>query len=273
MEVLCVGFGYVGKAYALLLRELGHNVDVLTAPDKTSGEATKYGYLHPYIKDKEYDACIIAVPTPTKNGKQDLSILCDVLYRLNQNYKIKNIIIKSTVLPSKIVKLKIQYKKRNQGFYLYPEFLEAQNPIGGVFNQTCCVLGKDEVWRDKNFLFLSKLFGMDTNKITYVNLVTASMLKYVHNIWLSCNVSFWNAMKRCTRLHNVDYDLVLNETHKSKYFGTHPWHIGTAYGGECLPKDIKAFITSIPISQYNDGVFRNFIKAIDDVNEEVKKNG
>ena len=74
-------------------------------------------------------------------------------------------------------------------------------------------------------------------------------------------------MKSCTKIHNVDYNLVLDETHKSKYFGIHPWHIGTAYGGECLPKDIKAFVSSIK----GESVFKKFIKAIDEVNEKVKK--
>ena len=72
MDVLCVGFGYVGKAYALLLRESGHQVDVLTAQDSTKQEAENYGYPYPLIEGKKYDACVIAVPTPTKSDGQDL---------------------------------------------------------------------------------------------------------------------------------------------------------------------------------------------------------
>jgi|GEM_PF-2081606 len=268
MDVLCVGFGFVGKAYALFLKELGHNVCVLTANDKTRKEAEGYGFNFP-SEDNEPDVAIIAVPTPTIKGKQDLSILSNVLEEINNSWQIKNIIIKSTVLPVEIVKLEKKYKDDNQGFYFYPEFLEAQNPIGGVFNQTCCVFGKsgNKIWLQEERWFLSKLFGLQLEKMTFTNLTTACMLKYIHNIWLSCNVSFWNSMKRCTKLHGVDYDLVLKETHKSKYFGPHPWHIGTAYGGECLPKDIKAFISSIE----GNGTFKKFIEVIDEVNEEVKK--
>jgi len=266
MDVICVGFGYVGKAYALLLRELGHNVFVLTASDDTRKKADKYGYPYP-LEGNKYDACIIAVPTPTIKGKQDLSILCKVLYGINKTYKIRNIIIKSTVLPNKILEKEKIYKKEGQEFILYPEFLEAQNPIGGVFNQNCCVFGKSGKWSSAlKYFVATALFGLDLNEVTFTNLETASMLKYIHNIWLSCNVSFWNSMMRCTKLHNVDYNLVLEETHKSKYFGTHPWHIGTAYGGACLPKDIKAFVSSIK----GESIFKNFIKAIDEVNEKVK---
>ena len=265
MNVLCIGFGYVGKAYALLLRELGHQVDVLTAPDSTKQEADDYGYPYPLVEGKEYDACVIAVPTPTKTDGQDLSIIKTVLGMVNSRYKANNIIIKSTILPSEITKIEKQHKKAGQGFYLYPEFLEAHNPIGGVFNQTCCVFGKTGNWTINQKLLMGVLFGFDIKKVSFTNLETASMLKYVHNIWLSCNISFWNSMINCTKQLDVDFDLILKETHKSKYFGTHPWHIGTGYGGECLPKDIKAFICSV-----NRGSkFLEFIKWIDTVNNNL----
>ena len=266
MDVLCVGFGYVGKAYALLLRELGHSVDVLTAPDKTEQEAEEYGYPYPTDDGKKYDACVIAVPTPTKTDGQDLSIIKTVLDDVNNRYRIRNIIIKSTILPSEISKIEKTYKKKRQEFYLYPEFLEAHNPIGGVFNQTCCVFGKTGKWTDNQKIFVSELlFGLKGKNVSFTNLETASMLKYVHNIWLSCNISFWNSMMRCTRQLDIDYDLILEETHKSKYFGIHPWHIGTGYGGACLPKDIKAFISSID----KGSKFLEFIKWIDIVNNNL----
>ena len=66
---------------------------------------------------------------------------------------------------------------------------------------------------------------------------------------------------------DANFKLVLKETHKSEYFGKHPWHIGTAYGGACLPKDIKAFVASVK----KDSVYKKFIKAIDEVNEKVRK--
>lgn len=269
MNVLCVGFGYVGKAYALLLRELGHEVLVITADDKTYADAVNYGFRTLYKQREKFDVAVIAVPTPTTKDKQDITILDSVLSQLKIRPTIKNIIIKSTILPENIVKLEKKYKKKGQGFYLYPEFLEAKNPIGGVFNQTCCVFGKRGEWTFKEKFFISALFGLDRNIITFTTLETASMLKYIHNIWLSCNVSFWNAVMRCTKQFDADYELILKETHKSKYFGTHPWSIGTAYGGTCLPKDIKAFISSMQLPAGNR--FRRFVEIIDEVNEQVKK--
>ena len=268
MKVLCVGFGFVGKAYALLLRELGHTVYVQTGVDKTYDEAKDYGFLmHSNLTD-DFDAVCIAVPTPTINGKQDTRILEDVLWKVKSCFHVKNIFIKSTVVPATLKEFEKKYKKHNQHFYMYPEFLEAQNPIGGVFNQKCCAFGKTGEWKKSEKRFISMLFGLSQERITFTTLETASILKYIHNMWLSCNVSFWNAIKRCTNLKDIDFDLVLAETHKSEYFGKHPWHIGTAYGGACLPKDIKAFLDSVE----KDSVYKKFIKAIDEVNESVRRN-
>jgi len=269
MNILCVGFGFVGKAYALLLRELGHSVYTITGEDNTRYEARGYGFRDGKgYMDIAYDAAIIAVPTPTDDGIQNLSIIRDVLINIQKTYQVKNIIMKSTIIPTSLSDLEAEFKKPGQGFYMYPEFLEASNPIGGVFNQKCCAFGKTGEWTDYEKYFVSDLFGLSLNSITFTNLETACILKYAHNLWLSCNVSFWNAISRCIN-EDIDFDSVLKETHKSEYFGRHPWHIGTAYGGACLPKDIKAFLSSVN----KDSVFKKFIKAIDDVNEDVKKNG
>lgn len=269
VKVLCVGFGYVGKAYALLLRELGHEVHVLTAQDDTMDNAIKYSFPPPH--DRCYDVAVIAVPTPTREGQQDVSVLGKVLSKINLRitgkFEVKNIVIKSTVLPLNIIMLEEKFKLPNQRFILYPEFLEACNPIGGVFNQTCKVFGKSGKWSKKDKEFVCSLFGFKKDDVTFTNLTTASILKYVHNMWLCCNLSFWNSVIRSMANMDVNFNLVLKETHKSKYFGTHPWHIGTAYGGACLPKDIKAFISSVD----KVSVFRRFIELIDGVNEEVKK--
>jgi len=69
MKVLCEGFGYVGKAYALLLRELGHDILVITAQDKTHDDAVEYGFRTVFDRNEEFDVAIVAVPTPTIKDK------------------------------------------------------------------------------------------------------------------------------------------------------------------------------------------------------------
>lgn len=273
MKVLCYGFGFVGKAYALFLRELGHEIDIKTGEDKTSNEALNHGFsvidndlFDVYSYHYKPDALIVSVPTPTIKGKQDLRIL-EMVFKEIRNVKSKYIFLKSTTTPKNLDRI-AKLLHRNQTLVMYPEFLEAKNPIGGVFNQRCKVFGKKGKWTIKEKRLVEKLFGFSIKETTFTDIKTAGMLKYIHNIWLACNVSFWNSMTRLVKDFNPD--VVLEETHKSEYFGTHPWHIGTAYGGACLPKDIKAFLGSL---SKNKSKYKKFIKMIDTVNEEVLKNG
>jgi nucleotide sugar dehydrogenase len=265
MDVLCYGFGFVGKAYTLYLKEQGHSVYVITANDNTEKEAESYGFKYP--RDiKKFDAIIVSVPTPTIRNKQDVSAVNDVLSDVENNYKTKYLIIKSTILPGNARLLSKFFKDCCKNFVIYPEFLEAKNPIGGVFNQSSMVFGKNFGWNDEQKEFISSLFGFKLEDMTFTNLSTACMIKYIHNMWLSCNLSFWNSIIKSSQWE-VDFKIVLNELHKSRYFGIHPWEIGKPYLGSCLPKDIKAYFGSFK----NKTVFEKFIKNIDEVNEEVKK--
>lgn len=259
MNILCVGFGFVGKAYALFLKERGHSIQVLTKDDNTFFEAMDWGFDQPKENSK-FDVAIVAVPTPTINKKQDLSFLENALSE-SSNFKIQNVVVKSTVLPGNIKKLEKKYPFKR--FIVYPEFLESNNPIGGVFNQECKVFGKGK-WVLSDRKFVKTLFGF--KEMAFTSLETACFLKYAHNLWLACNISFWNSIMRVGG-KGIDFSIVLPEIHKSKYFGIHPWSIGKAFGGKCLPKDTVAFVSSIK----KQGVFKRFLENIITVNVAVKK--
>jgi len=257
MKVLSIGFGFVGKAYAIYLKENGNEVFVLTNGDKTKDDSKRYGFSEPQ-KGDSFDAAIIAVPTPTKNNKFDPSILEDAVAKAIK-FSSKNIIIKSTIAPGTTRNLKEKYAKTE--FYFYPEFLEAKNPIGGVFNQKIIVFGNDK-WSNEKIAFIKELFKMKDIETT--DYETAETVKYVHNLWLASNISFWNSMLR-TSSKKVDFELILRQVHKSEYFGTHPWKVGGAYGGECIPKDVLAYAGQIK----DENEYKQFILGIDRVNKKV----
>jgi nucleotide sugar dehydrogenase len=259
MKLLSIGFGFVGKAYSIFLRESGHDVSVLTKKDQTYEEARNYNFREP-LDGETFDAAIIAVPTPTNNGISDISIVEEAIEIATKKYHAKNIIIKSTVPPGSTR----SFASKNPGyeFYFYPEFLEAKNPIGMVFNQKIMVFGNDK-WTPEKKQFTGNLFRFREPALT--DFETAETLKYIHNIWLACNISLWNSVIR-TCSQSVDYEFLLSQIHQSEYFGTHPWKIGEAFGGYCLPKDLEAYIAQIK----GNNAYKVFIKAIKDVNEAVK---
>ncbi|MDD4082758.1 MAG: hypothetical protein PHD05_05230 [Sphaerochaetaceae bacterium] len=260
MKVLSVGFGFVGKAYAIYLREQGHEVNVITANDSTADEMKKYNFSTP-SKGDSFDAAVIAVPTPTNENGFDESILLDAVKKSVVNYQSRNVFIKSTTIVGNTRKLAEAFPSTN--FFFYPEFLEAKNPIGGVFNQKIKVFGSND-WDESKKKLITNLFHFAD--FTCTSFENAEMVKYAHNMWLAANISYWNSIKILAG-DSIDMDLVLKEVHKSEYFGTHPWKIGFAYGGTCLPKDIKAFIRK----SKDNSVYNNLLKAVDEVNEQIGK--
>lgn len=260
MNVLCIGFGFVGKAYALYLKEAGHIVHVVTKDKKTNDAAKNYGFSSPETENV-YDAAIIAVPTPSTETGFDISTLEEAIRTTITMFNPKNIIIKSTIIPGTSKKLSTKFP--NTEFYFYPEFLEAKNPIGGVFNQKIIVFGND-IWDKTKIDFIKELFNL--KEIQTTNYETAETLKYTHNLWLACNISFWNSIKN-TIDENVDINFILRELHKSEYFGTHPWKVGNAFDGECLPKDLHAYIKNIKI----ESTYKDFIESIEKVNQTTNK--
>jgi len=262
MKILSIGFGFVGKAYSFYLREAGHDVSVLTKNDATKIDAQNYGFKEAKTNGG-FDAAIIAVPTPTHGNFFDASIIKAAVEKAVETYGCRNIIIKSTILPGTTKSLKAAHPKAE--FYFYPEFLEAQKAIGGVFNQKIVVFGND-AWNPKKIEFIKDLFKVAEPNTT--NYETAETIKYAHNLWLASNISFWNSMMR-TSAPTVDFDFLLKEIHKSDYFGTHPWKIGGAYGGECLPKDIGAYVGNIK----TESEYKNLLEAVDKVNKKVALEG
>ena len=258
MKILSIGFGFVGKAYSIYLREAKHEVQVLTKEDNTKIDAKTYGFEQA-TANTEFDAAIIAVPTPTHGHSFDASIVEDAVNKAINDYGCKNVIIKSTVLPGTTKSLK--EKNPQAEFYFYPEFLEAKNAIWGVFNQQITVFGNDN-WTEKKKEFIKELFKVA--EVNATNYETAEAIKYAHNLWLATNISFWNAMIY-TSPKGVKFDFLLKEIHKSDYFGTHPWKIGSAFGGGCIPKDLGAYLGSI--SDKNE--YKKFFQEIEKVNDKI----
>jgi len=129
VNVRCYGFGFVGKAYAMLIREQGHSVQVKTADDDTRWEAISKGFggfTNLYMMSlvgADYDAIVISVPTPTIKNKQDLKVLESILKEIKENHETPYIIIKSTVLPSNITELEKNIEKKDRSLFCTLNFL------------------------------------------------------------------------------------------------------------------------------------------------------
>ena len=92
------------------------------------------------------------------------------------------------------------------------------------------------------------------------------MTKYALNCFLATKVSFWNEIFLICEKLGVDSQLIANivslDAKVDKYGTVH----GKAFGGNCLPKDLKAFIHFA--KKYHEP---KLLCAVDYINEKMKK--
>src|SRR3972149_647660 len=89
MNIAIIGYGFVGKATGYFLN-ITYNFD---QPVEKYTDVQIKGYM------ERCDLYIICVPTPTINGKQDISAIVEWVRKIKQVNVDAKIVIRSTILP------------------------------------------------------------------------------------------------------------------------------------------------------------------------------
>ena len=95
------------------------------------------------------------------------------------------------------------------------------------------------------------------------------MSKYANNTFNATKISFFNEIIRMCEKINADAAAIHQIVKLDRNYGIHPWHIGTPYGGKCLPKDTNAII-----HMFNHGGLHEpvLLKAVKKINDELMIN-
>lgn len=196
----------------------------------------------------------IAVGTPsTDKGHLYLNYIYDVARQIGEAMREKNdfhiIVIRSTVLPGtnfKVGKIieEISGKKRNNDFAVVsnPEFLREGSAVLDFFNPPVTVIGSD------NEFALAKMEALykDLNApIKRVSIEVAEIIKYVNNSFHALKISFANEVGNICKKIGIDSHDVMELFIMDKQLNLSPYYLkpGFAYGGSCLPKDLKGLRT------------------------------
>ena len=310
MKLAVIGTGYVGLVSGVCLASKGHLVTCFDTNELTVNQLDK-GICHIYENGLEkllignksnisfslldnrteqklldFDAVLVAVGTPTKNGRADLSQIESVgrmLGRLIKNSsKYISVIIKSTVLPGttdtflkEILEEESGKKVGDFGLGMNPEFLREGNAIEDFQFPDRIVLGYEDV---KTLDVLNRIYEpWDCEKIE-VNTRSAEMMKYVNNALLATLISTINEYSNIAReLGNIDFKKVMHGVHLDNRWSPldgdgkkiNPQIIdylkpGCGYGGSCFPKDVMA----ISALSEDIGVSSSILSAVIEVNEK-----
>ena len=275
MDISIFGLGYVGCVSLGCLGQQGHNVIGVDINQKkvdliNSGKATIVEKdIDQIIKEQvslknikastdfndavlNSDISIIAVGTPSSHdGKLNL----DYIYRVAKNIGIAidkkksfhTIVIRSTVIPGTAEEVaKIIENNSNKIYELdfsivvNPEFLREGTSIYDYYNPPITVVGSSNI---KSKEIISSIYKDLPGELVLIDIRTAEILKYVNNSFHALKVSFANEVGNVCKELSIDSQKVMEILCKDKKLNISSYYLkpGFAFGGSCLPKDLKAF--------------------------------
>ncbi|MCL4125148.1 UNVERIFIED_CONTAM: hypothetical protein GTU68_043282 [Idotea baltica] len=226
----------------------------------------------------ETDVSIICVGTPsTKAGHLNLEYIYKVASEIAEELKTKKsyhtIAIRSTVLPGTNVKIgeiieKVSGKKRNEHFGVVsnPEFLREGTAVKDYYNPAITVLGSDN---EKSLDIMSKIYEKVNAPIHRVSIEEAEIIKYVNNTFHALKISFANEVGNICKELDIDSRNVMKLFCADDQLNISPYYFkpGFAYGGSCLPKDLKGLKTL----SHDNYISSPVIEAIENSNNNQKR--
>jgi GDP-mannose 6-dehydrogenase len=194
----------------------------------------------------------VCVGTPSQaNGNLDLTYIRRVCEMIGEGLRKKTarhtIVIRSTILPGTMHKIVIPTleegsgKKAGVDFGVCnnPEFLREGSAVKDFNSPPKTVIGElDTASGD----ILAALYANLTAPFIRTDLETAEMVKYVDNSWHALKIGFANEIGNLCKTFSVDAHEVMKIFCQDKKLNISPAYLlpGFAFGGSCLPKDLRA---------------------------------
>ena len=257
MKLGIIGNGFVGSAVAN-----GFDIDVEQfIVDPKFNDNTIYDLVNNF----DPPILFVCVPTPKQDTHMDVDVSCvrEVLQELHQLEYKGIVIIKSTITPDHLTKMKKDFKLK---LVYNPEFLTEANAHHDFLNPNMQVLGgkwKDCETVEKSYIRHSSVKIVPTFK---VDLITASLIKYTINSWLATKVTFFNELndlfnKSGTKVPWENFIDIL--TRDNRIGDTHMQVPGTdgkqGFGGHCFPIDTEALVYYAKLKKADLGVLKTAI--------------
>lgn len=281
-----IGSGTVGMILGTGLRKLGNKVIFYDTNTERIQKLCNLG-LHAttdvYRAIRESDISFLCVPTPTKDGKIDLSYIRSATKSLARCLKDKSdyhiLAVKSTVVPMTTEKIIIPILEENSGKKIGPDIGVCVNPefltevhrswtddqafARDFFSEDRVIIGEFD---KRSGDALQALYEPLKVPIIRTDLKTAEMIKYACNCALASRISYWNEIYFICQKLGINSDQVAQVAVMDKRIGKYGTIHGKAFGGKCLPKDLKAFINFAE----EVGHKPKLLKAVDEINERIK---
>jgi GDP-mannose 6-dehydrogenase len=200
------------------------------------------------------DVSFICVGTPARtNGNQNLDAITRVAEQIGAVLAEKAtrhvIVVRSTVKPGTVEEViqpaleAASGRKAGVDFSLcfQPEFLREGTSIHDYDHPPLTVVGASD---PQGVAALRGIFGHLPCEFVHTSIRTAEMLKYACNTFHALKVTFANEIGRICQSAGVDPHEVMKLLCMDRQLNISPAYLkpGFAFGGSCLPKDLKALV-------------------------------
>jgi GDP-mannose 6-dehydrogenase len=276
MNISVFGLGYVGVVSAACMAKDGHYV-IGVDPNPTKVDLVNSGHS-PIIEAEveeliseavsnsrlvatqdsihavqQTEISLVCVGTPSlSNGGLNLSYIRSVCTQIGSAIAEKDgkhiVVMRSTMLPgtmSEVVLPTLESSSRKAagtgfGVAINPEFLRESTAVFDYRNPPKTVIGCSD---DSTAAVVSGLYDRLPAPIIKTDLETAEMVKYVDNVWHALKIGFANEIGNMAKALGVDGHDVMDIFCQDTKLNLSPYYLkpGFAFGGSCLPKDLRAF--------------------------------
>ena len=277
MRIAVWGLGYVGCVSAACFAQAGHEVIgvdvnplkveminsgrspiIETDMERLIAEAVEAGHLRATTNAGEAVAAtevsLICVGTPSRdNGALDLRYIRNVANEIGRalsrcdSYHV--VAVRSTVLPGTIEEEVIPLleeasdRRVGSGFGICsnPEFLCEGSAVHDFHNPPFTLIGE---WDERSGEAVATLYRQIDAPVERTDIRTAEMVKYVSNAFHALKVTFANEVGNIAHRVGVDSHEVMRIFALDTRLNISTAYLkpGFAFGGSCLPKDLRALL-------------------------------
>ncbi len=274
-SISVIGLGYVGAVSMACLAHLGFRmVGVDVSHEKV--RSIKEG-RSPIVEDRlgdlladgvaqsridatqnliaavlDTDVTFLSVGTPTaKDGGCDFTYVRQASRAIGQAIALKSsyhvVVLRCSVPPGTTLDVVVPEietasgKKLGEhfGVCFNPEFLREGVAVADFFAPPKTVVGASDTRAEA---CVSRIYSAIDKNVIFTSIAAAEMVKYVDNVWHAAKVAFGNEVGRLCKALDIDSHDVMNIFITDTKLNLSPYYLkpGFAYGGSCLPKEVRA---------------------------------
>ncbi len=275
MRISVFGLGYVGVVSAACLATDGHvvvgvdpnetkvdqiasgrspivetDIDEMVRAQVAAGRLSATMDVAAAVRDTELS--LICVGTPSQgNGSLDLKYVARVCEQIGAALAHKSgfhvVVARSTMLPGTMRDLVIPTLERCSGKVAgrdfgvcgNPEFLREGTAVYDYRNPPKTVIGETDA---RSGDVLASVYAGLKAPLIRTDVDTAEMVKYADNVWHATKVAFGNEIGNVCKALAIDSHRVMDIFCQDTKLNLSPYYLkpGFAFGGSCLPKDVRA---------------------------------